>query len=146
MRGTRSGNSVGKWIGGVAAAVVGGVLLLLVTQLIKPDPAPPTSGTLDSVQMVTASPCCEFAFRVSIKGYNSQQLPVYAQIIDNDSGAGGQWAPVITLTPSTNDDTASEVVTVPVTRPGNFYVRFVLNDPNGGELARAESEVFPVSS
>jgi hypothetical protein len=63
-------------------------------------------------------------------------------LVNANSGAQTSPQAGATLTPQADSDTADADVMVPVTVPGRYYVRFILLDPNGIELARGNSLIF----
>lgn len=144
MNGGNGGDRWKWWVAGIVASVLGGLVLFVLTHEggplnPKPDPpTPPMLGEITDVQMGTASPCCTFSVQVKLEGFNGQTCPVRWTLINLDTGAEEPGAIELQFTPEADVDQARADASVQVSTPGEYEVRFVLSDPDGVELDRAD--------
>lgn len=152
--GNQDDTNWGKWIGGIIATVLGGVILFALTREGGPiNPAKPTTipstepaprgGDIIDAQMAIARPCCTFSVQVRIAGLRGQTNELRWSIVNSV----GSLFPVpqgVSFIPDANVDQARADAVVSITNPGTYYVRFVLYDPNGVELDRLDTQTFNV--
>jgi len=137
-----------KWVAGIGASVLGGLVLFVLTHEggpLNPKPskeAPPMSGDITDVQLGTPDPCCTFSVQVKLAGFNGRTCPVRWTLVNLDTGEEQSSAEELRFTPEANVDQARADAGVQVPTSGNYLVRFVLLDPDGVELDRADSESF----
>jgi hypothetical protein len=145
------GGVVAKVAAGVAISAIAGIVVWVFTHpggVINPvQPTPPAQlgGNISSATISNGNPCCTFAVRVSIQGFNGQPCQLEWVLVDASTGAATTPQPAVTLTPQADTDTADPNVMVPISIRGSYYVQFILVDPNGVELARQNSPTFTVS-
>lgn len=131
------GSGLWKWVGGVVAAILAGVLVFILTHPGGPlnpvTPSPPAAigAAIDNVQLSTGTPCCKFSVEVTITGFKGQKCLLSYIEIDASTGAQGTEQNAMTLTPEADTDQARGTVYAPITRAGTFVVRFILYDPKG---------------
>jgi hypothetical protein len=137
---------------GIVATIVGSVVVFMLTReggpLNPPKPttttrpsiaeAPPLAGEITDVQLSRGRPCCTYSVQVHLLGFKSQPCMVKTTIIDAASGNQGRPGTGPSFVPESNDDQATQEITVPIPRSGNFMVRFILYDPKGVELDRLD--------
>jgi hypothetical protein len=133
-------------------SAIAGILIWVVTHPggvlnpTQPTPAAALGGSVSNVQMSNGQPCCTFTVRVTIQGFNGQTCQLDWILVNAVSDAKTTAQVGARLTPQADLDTAEADVMVSVTIPGRYYARFILLDPNGTELASANSPVFNATS
>lgn len=136
---------MGKWIGGLAATLIGGVLVFFLVGeggIFNPTNPPPRGGSIDDITLATASPCCELSVGFKINGFRGQPLSVWHQLVNADTGGRDEWVQDFTATPDADQDSARQIYPISITNPGRYYVVMVINDPRNVEIARRQSDVI----
>ena len=125
----------------VIVAVVGGVLLFFVTRFLAPAPM---SGDIVEAPLSVGAPCCTYSVQVRLEGFQGAPCELRHIIVNADTGATFAGASVLNFTSEATADQARTDALVPLTA-GNWYVRFILYDPDGVELDRLDTQVVNVS-
>jgi hypothetical protein len=140
---------MGKLIAGVMSGVLAPLLIFALTRpdgpLNREDP-PQLGGDIVDLDLSSASPCCIFSVGVEIDGFNGEPTVLNTSIIDAESGDALNSWDVLTFEPEADTDRARADAEVPIVDSGSYVVRFVLYDPDGVELDRAESNVIDVAA
>ena len=135
-----------KWVAGIAAAVIGPLLVLVLTGVInppKPPEPPPMDGHINTIQYVPTNSCCEFAVNFTLKGFKGQKAHWEAAVTDLDANTTSDPMDLnATSEAQANEDTATFELTVPINGHGDFFVWFILMDPKGTQLDRKSSDDF----
>jgi hypothetical protein len=131
-----------KWAAGVAATVIASVSVAAFSNWFQPDPQA-MGGDINFVHLIPTRPCCQFAVNFTLKGFRGQDAHWASAITNTDTDttttpADLDW----TSRPDANEDQATIEFTVLIEQPGDYYVSFILFDPNKNELDRASSETF----
>ena len=138
--------SILKWGAGLAAAVIGPLLVLVFTGVINPPPPPeppPMDGHINTIQYLPTDSCCEFAVNFTLKGFKGQTSHWQAAVTDLDANTTTDPMDLnATSEAQANEDTATFELNVPITGHGDFLVWFILLDPKGTELDRKSSADF----
>jgi hypothetical protein len=147
----KPGAGIWKWTAGIAATVIGSVLVVVFTKWIQPPPPPPTvppppmGGTINYVANIPINSCCKFAVNFTLKGFMGRQAHWESAVTDTDTNMTDDPVDLnLTSQPQANEDQATIEPIVPINQPGNYYVSFILLDPNKTELARESSAPFTV--
>jgi hypothetical protein len=142
---SKPGVRVVKWGAGIAAAVIGPLLVLVCTKAINPPEPPPMGGSINTVQYVPTNSCCEFAVNFTLKGFKGQKARWEAALTDLDASTTSDPVDLqATSQPQANEDQATFELPVPINRHGYFSVAFILLDPKGTELDRKSTDAFTV--
>jgi hypothetical protein len=137
--------SVGGWIAGIIAAIIGGVAVALVVPRVIGKPE--VGGTLESVGVQSTNPCCAFAVRAKVVGYKGKECPLRVEVFDLDIKRHGRESTVVYWIPDADTDESTQTIKVRLVPTGHRYlIRFVMYDPNNHEMDTKDSPAFlPVS-
>lgn len=145
MRREEKGQS--KLLGGIVVGVIVTVAGFLLTRPGGPlNPKNvPMAGEITSVDYSSGN---DFSVRVELKGFNGQECVLTWNLHDADTRSpvsGFTEQPGAAFEPESDEDSARTDVTIEVPpRTGTYFVRFVLEDPDGVELDRKDSEQFEI--
>lgn len=139
-----------KWATLVLSAVIGPLAIFGLTRPGGPlnhQDAPVLGGELtDVVFSDSTSACCWFSVQVELEGLKGQDALLTATVVDVGLQQESEPFEVLGFQAEAERDRARWDANVPISYPGTYYVRFVLYDPDGVELDRAESETFDVTA
>jgi len=99
-------------------------------------------GDIPSVKDAGGDSCCTFTVRVELTGFKGRDCELTATLVDADGAETPGETTMLTVEADT--DRGSADVLVPATETGTYSVRFVLRNPDGGELDRSETQPFDV--
>jgi len=145
-----SGSGAAKawaWIGGILATVLAGLAVWYLTSSNSPlhHSGPATTGaSLQSVSINSYSPCCTFAVKADIQGYNGQHCTLYAILVNTTTGntLGSPFNVGWYEAQAGNDEgTLTRYLSVQAS-PGTYDVRFTLYAPNGTQLDQRDSSTI----
>ncbi len=144
------GSGSGKWwFTGILGPIIVGLVIWYLTSSNSPfhHPKPPvTAGSIEAVNRNSGTPCCTFSVKALIQGYDGQTCPLWATIIDANTGAQGTPFQVNGYVPQAGEDEGAFNDYVPITRSGSYIVRFTLYAPNGTELDQRDSSQVNVTA
>jgi len=133
------------WIGlsAIAGLLTAGVAVVGLFLPEDKPPAPAALGEITDVQIGSRNPCCTFSVQVVLNGYKGQDCLLRAVVInsvDDSETAGGE----LTFIPEADSDRARADAPVSPPSTGTYTARFILYDPDGVELDRANTAPFNV--
>jgi hypothetical protein len=134
------GETKTRWIIGLMITAVLAIVGAWLASPIGPfSSKPPMSGHITGVDYISQNVCCGYSVAFNLKGFKGQQATLAYIIEDAYSGNDGQETAFTPAVPESDDDSARAPVNVPINRRGRYRVIFVLLDPSGTELDRAQT-------